>query len=499
MKTTKKILKSAGIFTGMIGCSAIISLFLGSCKSEKDKQEQQNPNIIFIMADDLGWKDVSYMGSEYYETPNIDSLASQGMIFTDAYASAANCAPTRACLMSGQYSPRHGIYTVNNADRGVDSLRKLIPIKNETVLDTNVYTMAEALARAGYESASMGKWHLGDPPDHGPEAQGFDLNVAGWHMGHPRTYFSPYKNPALEDGPEGEYLTDRLTEDAVTFIKDNREKPFFLYLPYYSVHSPHQAKEAETAHFKKKEPWDGHNDPVYEAMIHSVDRGVGRIMKTLNELNLKEETIVIFYSDNGGVGGYEENGIIQWRITSQDPLRGGKGMFYEGGIRVPLVVRWPGKVEAGSRCHTPVISVDFYPTFLDLAGIEKEKGKTLDGKSILPLLKQEDTFEREAIYWHFPAYLQGQKGTFRTRPVSVIRSGDYKLLEFFEDDRLELYNLEKDIGEENDLSDQMPEKTRELHQQLKQWRESVDAPVPSELNPEYHRYEAAAAEREGEN
>jgi arylsulfatase A-like enzyme len=209
----------------------------------------------------------------------------------------------------------------------------------------------------------------------------------------------------------------------------------------------------------------------------------------LNQLDLKEETIVIFYSDNGGVGGYKENGIINWSITSQKPLRGGKGMFYEGGIREPLVVRWPGVVEAGSKCHTPVISIDFYPTFIDIAGIEKKEGKILDGKSILPLLKQNGNFAREAIYWHFPAYLQGSEGTFRTRPVSVIRSGNYKLLEFFEDNRLELYNLEKDIGENNELSDEKPAKTRELHRKLREWRESIDAPVPEKLNPDYYKYE----------
>jgi len=476
-------------FERLFTISTLIPLILNSCKSENEKQKQEKLNILFIMADDLGWKDVGYMGTQYYETPNIDRLAKQGMVFTNAYANAPNCAPTRACLMSGQYSPRHGIYTVGNADRGVDSLRKLIPIENETVLDTSVVTIAEALNRAGYFSASMGKWHLGDPPTNGPESQGFNVNIAGSHWGHPfHGYFSPYKNPALEDGPKGEYLTDRLTQEAVEFLRNNEDTSFFLYLPYYSVHTPIQAKEQEIEKFRKKEPWDGHNNPVYAAMIHSVDRGVGRLMKTLNELNLKENTIVIFYSDNGGMGGYKENDIIQREITSHDPLRGGKGMFYEGGIRVPLVVRWPGKVEPGSKCETPVISTDFYPTFLDLAGINKKEEKILDGKSILPLLKQEDNFKREALYWHFPAYLQGNKGTFRTRPVSVVRSGNYKLLEFFEDDRLELYNLEEDIGEENDLSNEIPDKTQELHQKLEKWRQDIGAPVPQKKNPLYFKY-----------
>jgi len=470
--------------------SAIVPLLFNSCQSKsKEQQQQEQPNVLFIMADDMGWKDLGFMGSQYYETPNIDRLAEQGMVFTNAYANAANSAPTRACLMSGQYGPRHGIYTVGNPDRGVDSLRKLISVENETVLDSGITTIAEAMERKGYVSASMGKWHLGNPPESGPKSQGFDVNVAGWKKGHPDSYFSPYKNPSLENGPKGEYLTDRITSEAVRFIEEHQKDPFFLYLPYYAVHTPLQAKDSLIEKYKNKEPWNGHNNPVYASMIHTMDQGVGRLMHTLNKLNLEEETIVIFYSDNGGLGGYREQGIMGKDITSQDPLRGGKGMFYEGGIREPLVVRWPGKVEAGSTCDTPVISIDFYPTLLDIAGIEKKEDKVLDGKSILPLLTREESFKRDAIYWHFPAYLQAGQGTFRTRPVGAIRSGNYKLLEFFEDGRLELYNLKKDVGETNDLSDEMPEKTRELHRKLKAWRQQVNAPVPQKKNPEYHQYQ----------
>jgi len=473
----------------LLTISAAAPLLLNSCQSKDGKRrDEDQPNVLFILADDLGWRDLSFMGSQYYQTPNIDSLASQGMVFTNAYANAPNCAPTRACLMSGQYGPRHGIYTVGNPDRGVDSLRKLIAVENETVLDSNIITIAEAMERKGYVSASMGKWHLGTPPESGPKSQGFDVNVAGWKKGHPDSYFSPYENPALEDGPEGEYLTDRLTDEAVKFIKANQDEPFFLYLPYYSVHTPLQAKEEEKKMFEAREHRDGHNNPTYAAMIHSVDRGVGRLLKTLNDLNLEKETIVVFYSDNGGLGGYQENGIAHREVTSQHPLRGGKGMFYEGGIRVPLVVRWPDKIEAGSKCETPVISVDFYPTLLDIAGIERKESKTLDGKSILPLFMQEGEFKRENLYWHFPAYLQGWEGTFRTRPVSVIRSGNYKLLEFFEDNRMELYNLEEDISESHDLSEEMPEKTEELHRKLQEWREEVNAPVPEKKNPEYYQF-----------
>ena len=459
----------------------MISFLLNSCDSEKKLQKLKKPNILFIMADDLGWKDVGCMGSKYYETPNIDRLASQGKIFTDAYTCAPNCAPTRACLVSGQYSPRHGLYTVRTAVRGVDSLRKLVPVENrkfvnnKPVLDTSVVTIAETLKRNGYVTAHIGKWHLGGPPYYCPESQGFDINIGGGHGGHtgqwesPKPYFSPYNNPTLEDGPEGEYLTDRLTEEAVSFIENNQDNPFFLYLPYYSPHSPHRAKEQEIEKFKKKEPWNGHNEPVYAAMIHSVDRGVGRLMKILEQLNLKKETMVIFYSDNGGVGGYREDSINWWSITSQKPLRGGKGMFYEGGIRVPLVICWPGKIKPGSICNTPVISVDFYPTFLEIAGIAKNKRKILDGESLLPLLTDRGSFSREAIYWHFPCYLEGREGTFRTCPVGVIRSDNFKLMEFFEDNRLELYNLKDDPNEQNNLAldKRYQEKLNEMKAELK--------------------------------
>jgi len=443
------------------------------------------PNVLFILIDDMGWRDVGFMGSRYYETPNIDHLAAQGMVFTNAYANAPNCAPTRACLMSGQYGPRHGVYTVGTPERGPAAGRKLIPIPNRTTLSAETVTLAESLKRAGYTSASMGKWHLGADPEFGPVSQGFDVNVAGNRAGLPRSYFSPYRNKNLPDGPKGEYLTDRLTEEALKFIEANRARPFFLYLPHYAVHTPIQAKKALTEKYEKKEPSGGQGNPKYAAMIESVDQGVGRLLAKLDELDLTDDTVVIFFSDNGGVGGYRELGISGGEITSNRPLKGGKGMLYEGGIREPMTVRWPGNIRPGSRCDEPVIGLDFYPTLLEIAGIEKQAGQVLDGESLVPLLTQTGTLKRDAIFWHFPAYLQGSKGTWRTTPAGAIRQGDFKLIEFFEDSSLELYNLKDDIGEAKNLAETAPEKTRALHQRLLAWRKSVKAPMPTEPNPKF--------------
>jgi len=465
------------------GALALAAGGMGAGRTAADTS--RTPNFVFILIDDMGWRDVGFMGSRYYETPNIDRLAAQGMVFTDAYANAPNCAPTRACLLSGQYGPRHGVYTVGNSDRGSAAGRKLIPVANRTTLPTEIITLAEALRPAGYRSASMGKWHLGVDPDSGPVAQGFDVNVAGNHAGSPSSYFSPYRNKNLPDGPKGEYLTDRLTEEALAFIEANRARPFFLYLPHYAVHTPIQAKQELVAKYKKKRPDGGQGNPEYAAMIESVDQGVGALLAKLDQLGLADNTVVVFFSDNGGVGGYRELGIAGGEITSNRPLRGGKGMLYEGGIREPTIVRWPAKVKAGTRCATPVIGLDFYPTFLEIAGAEKKPGQILDGESLVPLLTGTGTLKRDAIFWHFPAYLQGGKGTWRTTPCGVIRSGGWKLIEFFEDNRLELYNLADDIGEAADLAEKMPEKAKELHDRLVAWRKAVNAPVPTEKNPQF--------------
>lgn len=450
-----------------IGCFSVLGIAVNTADAAK-------PNVVFFLIDDLGWKDAGFMGSRFYSTPNVDRLAKQGMVFTAAYSNGPNCAPTRACLMSGWYSPRHGIYTVGSSERGRARNRKLIPIKNTRTLASNVVTLAESLKAAGNVTAHMGKWHLG--PD--PTTQGFDVNIGGNRTGSPRGgYFSPYRNPQLPNGPKGEYLTDRLTDEALKFLDANRTKPFFLYLAHYAVHTPIQAKSDLTEKYRKRKGDRYHNNPKYAAMIDSVDQSVGRVLKKLDDLKLAKNTIVIYTSDNGGYG----------PVTSQHPLRGSKGMLYEGGIRVPLIVRWPGHTKPGRRSDVPVASIDFYPTLLEAAGV-KRTGRLLDGESLVPLLEQTGSLKRKALFWHFPAYLQayrGMKGPWRTTPAGAVHAGDWKLIEFFEDGRLELYNLKDDIGESKDLAKSRPEKTRELHTLLQAWRKSVKAPVPTEKNPAY--------------
>jgi len=456
------------------GASLAVLPFLSGCALCAKR-----PNIVLIYIDDLGWKDLGVMGSDYYQTPHIDRLASQGMIFTNAYANAPNCAPSRASLLTGQYTPRHGIYTVNSAARGKARDRKLVPIPNAATLVPQAVTLAEVLKSLGYVSASIGKWHLGVDPETGPLGQGFDLNIGGNRAGHPRSYFSPYHNSDLADAPGGEYLTDRLTAEALKFIDNHQDQPFFLYLTHYAVHTPLQAREELIAKYRGQGE-GGQSNPIYAAMIESVDQSVGSILGRLDDLGLRDDTIVLFFSDNGGYG----------PATSMEPLRGAKGMLYEGGIRVPLIVRWPGKVEPGATCAAPVIGTDLFPTFLDITGAPRPQEQPLDGESLAPLLTGRGTLDRDALFWHFPAYLEAYRGgrsqgPWRTTPAGAIRQGDWKLIEFFEDGRLELYNLKEDIGEANNLAETRPGKAKALHERLKAWRRSVNAPVPTEPNPFY--------------
>jgi len=427
---------------------------------------EKKPNFVFILIDDLGWSDLGCMGSQYYETPNIDNFANQGVIFTSAYTNAPNCAPTRACLLSGQYTPRHGVYTVGSPERGKAHLRKLIPVQNRTTLDPKIVTIAEALKPAGYVCGHFGKWHLGKGPQFAPVSRGFDVE---FQRDHEKGHFDP----------AGEYFTDRATDKAIDFIEKHKDEPFFMYLAHHAVHTPIQAKKEIIEKYKKKQGSDGHNNPTYAAMIESVDEGVGSILDKLDELGLADNTLVFFFSDNGGVVG----------ITSMEPLKGGKGMLYEGGVRVPLVVRWPGEVKPGSTCDVPVMGIDFYPTMLELAGAPKPAEQVLDGESIVPLLTRGGTLRRKAIFWHFPAYLEanyGWKGTWRTTPAGAVRRGNWKLIEYFEDGTLELYNLKDDIGEKHNLAAKMQKRTKQLHDLLKDWRKSIKAPVPTKLNPKYN-------------
>ncbi len=454
-----------------------VSLWMGGLHSCARK-EKERPNIIYINVDDLGWKDLGFMGSEFYETPHIDALSQEGVVFTHAYAPAANCAPSRACCFTGQYTPRHGIYTVNNSDRGDPRTRRLIPIENRTALPENQVTIAENLKANGYATAHIGKWHLGDDPT----TQGFDTNIGGSNIGHPKSYFSPYQNTHLENGPEGEHLTDRLTDEAIRFIQDKQVQPFFLHLAYYAVHTPLQPKADKLAKYLKKQGAPGQNNAKYAAMIDSVDENIGRILQALDNLNLADKTVVVFSSDNGGVR----------RRTSMAPLRAGKGSYYEGGIRVPLIVRWSGHFKSGIRCETPVSGIDFYPTFLELTHTPKTEGKVLDGISMLPLMTRRGKIKERPLFWHFPIYLEGgnqetRDCVFRTRPGSVVQMGDWKLHEYFEDRSLELYNLKEDIGEKHNRVEAYPKIAKELYQKLEAWRKALGAPVLTRLNPEYDR------------
>lgn len=470
--------------TGLCLLLLVSGLLVQNVQSHPD-QHADPPNIVFILVDDLGWTDVNPYAphqDQYYETPHITQLAGQGVQFTNAYTNSANCAPSRAALLSGQYYPNNPVYTVGSGARGREEHRDLIPPDNQTTLPLEKVTFAERLQSAGYVTGFMGKWHLGDPPEAGPKQQGFDVNVGGYGTGRPSwtgAYFRPNNNPHIGDAQEGKYLTDYYSQKAVDFLEEHQDDHFYLQLSYYSVHSPLQAPNARKQPFEQKPTVGGHTGSTYAAMIKSVDRGVGQVMDTLGRLGIEEETIVVFYSDNGGVDG---EAVDHWSATDNAPLRMGKGSFYEGGIRVPLIVKWPEVVPEGVTVDEPVIGMDLYPTLLEAAGIERSSNYLLDGVTLLPLLEdpRTATLNRENLYWHFPGYLGGnvEKGTWRTTPVSVVRSGDWKLMKFHEEDRLELYNLREDLSEEHNRAEERPEKRRELHGQLERWLEENDAPLP---------------------
>ena len=450
-------------------------------------QADERPNILFIIADDLGYTDLGVTGSDYYLTPHLDKLAGQSLVFNAAYANCANCAPTRAALMSGMYAPRTGVYTVGSSERGKAAGRMLIPTENNDTLSMDVVTIAEVLKEAGYTTAQMGKWHLGEGEDGGPTTQGFDLNIAGHHGGSPRSYFSPYKNKYLEDGPKGEYLTERLTREAASFIEAQKDsdKPFFLYLPLYNVHTPIQPIKAMAEAADAREKGEHHTNPKYAAMVEAMDLYIGRLLEALETHGVADNTLVIFTSDNGGHGG----------VTDQHPLRGSKGMFYEGGIRVPLFVKYPGVTKAGATFDEPVVLLDFFPTLAEIGKGKLPKEQPVDGVSLLPVMRDSDaSLGREAIYFHFPCYLQGYEGgegaeaqrpPWRATPCSAIRMGDWKLIKYFETNETELFNLNDDPGEQHNLAQKNVDMRIKLLAQIRQWHQSVDAPIPTEKNPKY--------------
>ena len=432
------------------------------------------PNIIFIMADDLGYTDVACFGSKYYETPNIDRLASQGMRFTN-YHQHQNCTPTRAALMSGQYSARTGVYTVGGIERFDWSRRPLRPVDNVTNLPLDRVILPQALKSAGYATGMFGKWHIGNDGPYHPGKRGFDEAIVSQGA-----HFDFATNPKVEY-PKGQYLADFLTDKAVDFIRRHKDGPFFLYLPHFGVHSPHHAKPELIAKFKDKPPVGGHHSPIYAAMIASVDESVGRVMALLDELKLADNTLLIFTSDNGGVGGYDREGIQKTNnITDNAPLRSGKGSLYEGGTRVPFIVRWPGQTKPGSASNVPAIHVDIYPTLVALAGGKMPDTQVFDGESLAPLIRNPNaTLAREAIYQHFPGYLGAGADSWRTTPVSLMHAGDWKLMEYLEDGRLELYNLRDDLGERRNLVNSEPERAKAMHAKLVAWREAIKAPMPT--------------------
>ena len=429
----------------------------------------KKPNLLFIMADDLGWMDLACQGNPLVETPNLDRLAKQGMRFTDAYAAAPVCSPTRCAVLTGQAPARIGL-TTHLPGRFFPKDGRPQPAELVPQLNGEHVTIAERMKEAGYASAFLGKWHVapssgkGGKVDHAvsPSGQGFDINVGGTSYGGPPSFFSPYRNAELEDGPKGEYLPDRLVEETIDFIDANKGKPWMAHLWFYTVHWPMQAPEPLLRKYAdRKGP--GLNDTRYGAMIEAMDLAIGRLLSVLEKKRNDKDTLVIFTSDNGGFAG----------VSDCRPLRESKGHLYEGGIRVPLIVRWPGEVPAGTLCREPVISMDFYPTFLQLAGL-KPAGKPIDGESLLPLIRQTGELRRKALYFHFPNYAWHMGN----RLAGAVRQGRWKLIRNYDDGSLELYDLGKDLGEKKNLAQAHPETAARLDAGLSRWLKETGAPMP---------------------
>lgn len=462
------------------------------------------PNLVLIFADDLGWKDTGYNGSDFHETPQLDRLAREGMTFTSGYAAAGNCAPSRACLLSGTYTPRHHVYAVGSTDRGPKASQRLIPVPNRNGIPRDNVTLADALKAAGYATGHFGKWHLAGKDGALPTEQGFDVSFDSFGEGKEKEGAEQNKAGPPED-PKGVFT---LTRKACEFIEANRDGPFFCYLAHHAIHTPLQGQAETRARFEKKTPGKQHKDPLYAACTYDLDTSVGQLLDKLRELGLEQNTLVVFTSDNGAT-----------QQSPQEPLRGSKGGYYEGGIREPFLVRWPGVVQPGSTCDVPVINVDLYPTFLAAAGAPVPAGKVLDGESLLPLLRGEGGLRRQAIFWHFPGYLDNPvirgreldvRTGFRSRPVSVIRKGDWKLHLYLEEWQIdggrtglpgngavELYHLGRDLGERENLAATEAAKRDELLEDLLTWQKGVQALLPSEANPRYDPNAKAPAGKKG--
>jgi len=463
-------------------------------------EANDRPNFVFFLVDDLGWADVGEFGSTFHETPQIDQLARSGMKFTQGYAACPVCSPTRGSIMTGRHPVR---IDITDWIPGMTAKKAANPrfqhVNDRDSLALDEVTIAEVLKLNGYRTFFAGKWHLGGE-GHLPTDQGFDFNIGGFHVGSPPGgYYSPWRNPYLkskvpadprqQDTPQ-EYLTERLTDESIQFLKTQQDKPFLLYLSYYNVHTPIQPYKKRFPHYQEKAkeqfadespPIEEHrglsrsrqDNPEYASMVAAVDDSVGRILKTLDDLNLDDDTVICFFSDNGGLCTKKTPGP-----TSNLPLRSGKGWLYEGGIREPMVIRAPGVTKAGAVCDTPVISTDFFPTMLELAGLELQPELHTDGLSLVPLLKGESISNR-SLYWHYPHY-HGSTWT----PGAAIRDGDWKLIEFYEFGKSELYNIKEDIGEQNNLADAEPQKLKELQAKLVTWQKEMGAKMP-QPNPEH--------------
>ena len=482
-----------------------------SCQPSNPASDQKRPNFVFFLADDLGWADLSCYGSSFYETPNLDRLAAEGTRFTQAYAACPVCSPTRASIMTGKYPAR---LDITDWIPGRQTYRaglpqdRFLPKPFRKELPLEEITLAEALKEAGYTTCFAGKWHIGEDSLYWPENQGFDYNYGGWSRGAPTGkksateggFFTPYQNPRLPDGPPGEYLTDRLVDESIRFLEKHRQDPFLLYLSFYTVHNPMQGKTDKVARHEqrslalgipdsarfittrdwiKKAPEGDFRERVvqdhaiYASMVESLDENVGRVLDKLAELGLSENTVVFFMSDNGGLSTSEGS------PTSNLPLRAGKGWLYEGGIREPMIIRWPVAAQKGMVSDVPVTSTDFYPTMLEMAGLPLKPLQHQDGESLVPVLKGILPPDERPIYWHYPHY-SNQGG----EPGSAIRKGKYKLIQLFEEDRTELYDLEADPGETRDLAEAMPGKVAEMQSLLQIWRQSLGAKMP-DPNPAY--------------
>lgn len=442
----------------------------------QNSTDKIKPNIVIINIDDMGWKDVGFMGSEYYETPNIDKLSASGMVFTNGYAASANCAPSRACLMTGLWTPRHGIYTVGTSERGASKHRKLIPTQNTETLAKDHEIIPEILKKHGYKTCHAGKWHLSN----NPLEFGFEVNIGGGHNGQPTSYYPPYGNVTIK-GDNDDYLTDLIMEKTIEYI-DTVSSPFFLYYAPYAVHTPIHPVKGLIEKYNQKQGSHGQDNANYATMIENLDRNIGLLVTKLKNKGILDNTLIVFTSDNGGVFG----------ITNQHPLRSGKGSFYEGGIRDPFFFFFKDRIIENSKSDIPITNLDLFPTILHYAEVNNSQ-LNLDGTNLYSILEGKTKKLDRPLYWHFPIYLEAHSNSdnenrdslFRTRPGSVIRYGDWKLHYYFEDNDLELYNLDQDIGERNNLALKEPKKKDELLKYLKKWWKETNAPIPTKLNPEY--------------